>query len=147
MRRRRTLVVLIAAAAALAAPTASHATRPRAGGWVFINPALKRTAVDFTSWASSSGGVLGSYVAHFTVTGTIAGAGYVTAVDDQWTQAVMEPGTTRPEHHVYPAAALSNVVLVYTGSLVAADTGVPTAYCQSVLTRVNGRKAVTVGTC
>jgi hypothetical protein len=133
-------------AAALAVPAPSHAA-PRAGAWIYINPAVRRAAVDFTSWARATGSPLGGYAAHWTVDGVIEGSGYVTAVADSWSLLMTSPGGSTPEHHVYPVASASNVALVYTGWVVAPGSGVPTVYCQSVLTRVHGGTPSIDGTC
>jgi hypothetical protein len=135
---------IAAHAAALAVPTPSHA---HAGAWIYINPAVRRNAVDFTSWAKSTGGALGGYAAQWTVNGVIEGQGYVTVVADSWSLLMTSPGASTPEHHVYPAALVSNVALVYTGWVVAPGSGVPTVYCQSVLTRVGGGTPSVEGTC
>jgi hypothetical protein len=146
MRLSRPIALAILAAV-LTVPATGHATVTHAGAWIYINPAVKRNAVDFTSWAKSTGGVLGSYAAQWTVTGTITGQGYVTAIDDSWTLLMMSPGSSSPEHHAYPAGPVSTIALVYTGWVFAAGSGVPTVYCQSVLTRVGAAPPSIVGSC
>jgi len=140
-------VGLAVLAAALAVPAPSHAAPRHAGAWIYISPAVRRNAVDFTSWARATGSTVSGYVAHWTVDGVVGGRGYVTVVADSWSLVMPSAGGSTPDHHVYPVATTSDVALVYTGWVVAPGSGVPTVYCQSVLTRVNGGPPTVDGTC
>jgi len=117
------------------------------GGWMYISPKVRPNSVDFASYSTATGTAVGTWATHFSIRGLILQQDQQTVVNTFWSQAAAKPGRSKIEHHVYSLAGASSATFVYTGSLFAPGSSMPTATCESILRIKPGAPAEIDGTC
>lgn len=147
MRTVRLAAAAVLMTAALGAvPSHADDDGSGSGSWLYLAPSIRRTTVDFTSWAAANKG-LWDYTAHFRIDRQVFSDNAWSGYGDTWTQQVGSPGAAKKQHHVYTVAGATDAVFVYTAEMFAPGGTSPVLTCQSVLTFHESDAPEIRGTC